>query len=44
MARETDGGLDYVEFVAAVLLGLATVVIAWSTYQAALWGGQQDEG
>ncbi|MGI9614036.1 MAG: hypothetical protein ACR2QO_14095 [Acidimicrobiales bacterium] len=43
MADETKAGLDYVELVAAVLLGLATVVIAWSTYQAALWGGQQDE-
>lgn len=44
MASETNGGLDYVEFVAAILLGLATVVIAWGTYQSALWGGQQDEG
>ena len=43
-ANETGGGLDYVEFVAAILLGLATVTIAWSTYQAALWGGKQDEG
>ena len=44
VASETNGGLDYVELVAAILLGLAAVVIAWSTYQAALWGGLQDEG
>lgn len=40
---DSDRGLDYVEFVAAILLGLATCAIAWGTYQAALWGGQQDE-
>lgn len=34
---------DRVEVVAAVLLGLAAVAIAWATFQAALWGGQQDE-
>jgi len=44
VGNEGSDGLDYVEFVAAILLGLATFVIAWSTYQAALWGGQQDEG
>lgn len=43
VANETRDGLDYVELVAAILLGLAAVAIAWSTYQAALWGGQQDE-
>jgi hypothetical protein len=30
--------------VAAILLGFGAVAIAWSTYQAALWGGIQDEG
>jgi hypothetical protein len=34
---------DAVEIFAAVLLGLAAMAIAWSTYQSALWGGQQDE-
>jgi len=34
---------DYVELVAAVLLGLAAMAIAWSSCQSALWGGQQDE-
>jgi hypothetical protein len=34
---------DVTEFVAALLLGLAAVAIAWSTYQSGLWGGQQDE-
>ncbi|WP_395161091.1 hypothetical protein [Ilumatobacter sp.] len=31
------------EIVAAVLLGLATVAIAWGSYQANLWGGLQDK-
>ena len=31
------------EIVAAVLLGLATVSIAWGSYQANLWGGLQDK-
>lgn len=43
MANETDSGLDLVEFVAAFLLGLAAIAIAWSTFQSELWGGQQDE-
>lgn len=42
MANDTND-LDLVEIVAAVLLGLAAMAIAWSTYQAGLWGGQQDE-
>lgn len=36
--------VDYIELVAAILLGVAAVAIAWSTYQSALWGGIQDEG
>jgi hypothetical protein len=43
MANDGDSGLDKVEFVAAFLLGLATIAIAWSTFQSELWGGQQDE-
>ncbi len=31
----------WVEFVAAVVLSLATVATAWAGYQAALWGGEQ---
>ena len=31
------------EVAAAVLLGLATVAIAWGAYQANLWGGLQDK-
>ncbi|MEM7094998.1 MAG: hypothetical protein AAF567_18500 [Actinomycetota bacterium] len=31
------------ELAAAVLLGLATVAIAWAAYQANLWGGLQDK-
>ncbi len=31
----------WVEFIAAVVLSLATVATAWAGYQAALWGGEQ---
>jgi signal transduction histidine kinase len=31
----------WVEFFSAVVLSLATVLTAWSGYQAALWGGEQ---
>ncbi len=31
----------WVEFIAAVVLSLATVATAWAGYQAALWGGDQ---
>jgi hypothetical protein len=43
MVNGGDSGLDKVEFVAAFLLGLAAIAIAWSTFQYGLWGGQQDE-
>lgn len=44
MTNSTEvGEFAYVELVAAVLLGLAAMAIAWCTYQSALWGGQQDE-
>lgn len=33
----------WVEFIAAVVLSLATVATAWAGYQAALWGGDQTE-
>jgi hypothetical protein len=36
--------VDRVELVAAILLGVAAIAIGWSTYQAGLWGGIQDEG
>lgn len=31
----------WVEFIAAIVLSLATVATAWAGYQAALWGGDQ---
>lgn len=33
---------DWLEVSATVLLGLAAMLIAWSAYQAQLWGGVQD--
>jgi len=33
----------WVEFIAAIVLSLATVATAWAGYQAALWGGDQTE-
>ena len=33
----------WVEFIAAIVLSLATVATAWAGYQAALWGGDQAE-
>lgn len=33
----------WVEFMAAIVLSLATVATAWAGYQAALWGGDQTE-
>lgn len=42
---DNDGpSIDYIELVAAIMLGIAAMAIAWSTFQAALWGGIQDEG
>ena len=40
---DDNAEIDVTELGAALLLGLAAVTIAWSTYQSALWGGQQDE-
>lgn len=44
-ALDESGGHqhDPIELIATILLGLAAVLIAWSTYQSALWGGRQDE-
>lgn len=33
----------WIEFIAAIVLSLATVATAWAGYQAALWGGDQTE-
>jgi len=43
MASENSTEIDIPELVATILLGLAAMAIAWSTFQAGLWGGQQDE-
>lgn len=46
MTESTDavpgGQTDWFEVVAAGLLGLCAVLIAWAAYQAQLWGGVQD--
>lgn len=34
--------VDWLEVSATVLLGLAAMLVAWSAYQAQLWGGVQD--
>src|SRR5204862_6501920 len=39
--RDTTGRARFYELVAAVLLSLATLGIAWSGYQAAKWSGLQ---
>lgn len=44
MTGDQPSQVDYVELVAAILLGIGAVAIAWSTYQAPLWGGIHDEG
>jgi hypothetical protein len=41
---DSSEGINKVVLVAAVLLGVAALAIAWSTYQEALWGGIQDCG
>jgi hypothetical protein len=40
---DDNAQLNVTELIATLLMGLAAVAIAWSTYQSALWGGQQDE-
>ena len=41
-ARTGQHGTDWFEVTAAAMLGLSAVLIAWSAYQAQLWGGVQD--
>jgi hypothetical protein len=42
-AKSTAKQRDVYEIIAAVLLGVATIAIAWSAQQANLWGGMQDK-
>jgi hypothetical protein len=42
-AESRQTGNRRLEVLAAVLLGLTTVAIAWGAYQANVWGGLQDE-
>jgi hypothetical protein len=41
IAQDRFGRTDWIELAAAVLLALATIVAAWSAYQATRWGGEQ---
>jgi hypothetical protein len=41
IAQERFNRTDWIELVAAVILALATIVAAWSAYQATRWGGEQ---
>ncbi len=41
IAQERFNRTDWIELAAAVLLALATIVAAWSAYQATRWGGVQ---
>lgn len=41
IAQERFNRTDWIEVAAAVLLALATIVAAWSAYQATRWGGEQ---
>jgi hypothetical protein len=41
--ERTGHGIDWLEVVATVLLALAAVATAWSSYQAARWNGKQVE-
>ena len=41
IAQDRFDRTDWIELVAAVLLALATIVAAWSAYQATRWGGEQ---
>ena len=40
-AQERFNRTDWIELAAAVILALATIVAAWSAYQATRWGGEQ---
>lgn len=41
IAQDRFNRTDWIELTAAVLLALATIVAAWSAYQATRWGGEQ---
>jgi len=41
IAQDRFGRTDWIELAAAVILALATIVAAWSAYQATRWGGEQ---
>ena len=41
IAQERFNRTDWIELAAAVILALATIVAAWSAYQATRWGGVQ---
>jgi hypothetical protein len=41
--RAWTTNVDAIEVIEAILLSLATVVTAWSAYQAALWDGEQSK-
>ena len=41
IAQDRFKRTDWIELAAAVLLALATIVAAWSAYQATRWGGEQ---
>jgi hypothetical protein len=41
IAQDHFNRTDWIELAAAVILALATIVAAWSAYQATRWGGEQ---
>ncbi len=41
IAQERFNRTDWIELAAAVILARATIVAAWSAYQATRWGGEQ---
>jgi hypothetical protein len=41
IAQDRFNRTDWIELAAAVILALATIVAAWSAYQATRWGGEQ---
>ena len=43
IAQERFNRTDWIELVAAIILALATIVAAWSAYQATRWGGEQSK-
>ena len=43
IAQDRFNRTDWIELAAAVILALATIVAAWSAYQATRWGGEQSK-